>query len=652
MSHKAVARDLPVWSRYLFNLLALTMVGFYCWTALLRPSSPQFHRGVYVLLTFLMIFIKYPMVSGKHSKLGTIVDGFLAILSGAAVSYWIFEYEALNLRAGAENETDFWVSVVGVGVSLEAARRMLGNSLLVISLAFLGFAYFGPHLPEFIQHGGFELKEIFTYIFTSTAGTFGIMANVLATYVILFIFFGAFLEKSGGSKFFIDLPLALVGHRAGGPGKVAVIASAIFGSISGSAIANTVSTGTFTIPLMKKSGFKPEVAGAIEPAASIGGMFLPPIMGAGGFIMAELTERPYSEIMAIAIGPALLYFLGVFGMIHFEAKRSGVTGLNREDTPQLREVLKTGSWFALPLLVIITVMVMDYSPGYAAVCGILTTVAVTWVVGENKMGPKAIAEAMILGAQQTLVIGATVGVIGVIVGVVELSGIGLQISDLIVSSAQSVSLDQWVPGFLSAWDTDINLATQKVVTLLLVALASLILGMGVPVTASYLIIAVLVVPAFGDLGISVMAAHMVVYWLSQDSNITPPVCVAAYAGAAIAKADPWRTGWIAFRYAKMLYIMPLMFVFVPAILLESSWDEIGISYLGAIGGTICFSAWIQGYLTRPVNGVWRWLLAISCICFFMPGIGSSVLGLAFLSVCIIRKGGSSGDDISLKMTAL
>ena len=234
--------------------------------------------------------------------------------------------------------------------------------------------------------------------------------------------------------------------------------------------------------------------------------------------------------------------------------------------------------------------------------------------------------------------------IGVIVGIVELTGIGLQISDLIVSSAQGFSVNQWVPEALSSFAPSINLGFQSLVTLILIALASLILGMGVPVTASYLIIAVLVVPAFGNLGVSAIAAHMAVYWLSQDSNITPPVCVAAYAGAAIAKSDPWRTGWTAFRYAKMLYIMPILFIFIPGILLEDSVANIAIAYLSAIGGTLCFSAWIQGYLNRPIKGLWRWLLALTCILFFLPGLKSLALALMCLVLCLLPKYFNQGTE--------
>ncbi|MFO7576900.1 MAG: TRAP transporter fused permease subunit [Pelovirga sp.] len=476
----------------------------------------------------------------------TVSDVLYALVAAGVVYYWLSQFEALNWRAGAENELDALISITGILISFEVCRRVLGWSMTLIGATMIAFAYFGPYLPSILAHRGFSFERISNALFLTTNGVFGVMANVLATYVILFIFFGAFLHKSGAGRFFIDLPLALAGRSTGGPAKVAVIASALFGSVSGSAIANTVSTGAFTIPLMKRAGFRPHVAGAIEPAASIGGMFLPPIMGAGGFLMAELTGLPYSYIMMISVGPALLYFFAVFCMIHFEAKKLNIVGIADEEFPHWVDVLKTGWYYALPLVIITVLMLMGRSPGFAAFWATFSCIAVSWVNKETRMGPREIWQAIQTGARNTLIIGATVGVIGVIVGVISLTGMGLKFSDLIIALA----------------------GNSLLLAIILIALASLVLGMGVPVTASYLIVAVLAVPALGAFGVAAIVAHQIVYWLSQDSNITPPVCVAAYAGAAIAGSDPWKTGWTAFKFAKMLYVMPLLFAFTPSILFQ------------------------------------------------------------------------------------
>ncbi len=614
-----------IW-HWIVALLGFGMVVFYFYTAGLASVATQYHRGVYVLVTYILVFLlypggstwfKYPLAvlvgalvastasallffgdvnafhqalmsigdtwkeSGAGAALGAMgpgmwvmvvgtlaigglmlaVDGWMAkrnpqnpvlsdiifaVASAAVVIYWMQEFEALNYRAGAENELDALVSIAGILISLEVCRRVLGWSMTLIGVMLICYGLFGPYFPDMIAHRGFGVERLATSLYLTTNGVFGVMANVLATYVILFIFFGAFLHKSGAGRFFIDLPMAAAGHSTGGPAKVAVVASALFGSVSGSAIANTVSTGAFTIPLMKRAGFRPHVAGAIEPSASIGGMFMPPIMGAGGFLMAELTETPYAHIMVIAIFPALLYFYSVFCMIHFEAKKHNIRGIDDPNMPHWTEVLKKEWYFSMPLVIITILMVMGYSPGFSAFWATLSCIAVSWVKKETRMGPREIWEAIQTGARNTLIIGATVGVIGVIVGTISLTGIGLKFSDIIISAAGG----------------------NLLAAIVLIALASLVLGMGVPVTAAYLIVAVLAVPPLMELGVVLIAAHMIVYWFSQDSNITPPVCVAAYAGAAIAGSDPWKTGWTSFKFAKLLYVVPILFAYTPQILFE------------------------------------------------------------------------------------
>ncbi len=546
----------------------------------------------------------------RHSQVPTASDIILAIAVIVSIVYWISQFEALNYRAGAEHQLDRLIGVVGVLLSLEVCRRVLGWSITLVGIGAIGFALFGPYLPELFAHRGFSFDRLAISLFITTNGVFGVMAGVLATYVILFIFFGAFLQKSGAGKFFIDLPLALAGRSTGGPAKVAVMSSALFGSVSGSAIANTVSSGAFTIPMMKRAGFQPHVAGAIEPAASIGGAFLPPIMGAGGFIMAELTGLPYTQIMLYALGPALLYFLGVFCMVHFEAKRLGLIGIPGEQLPHWKEVLRHGWYFALPLVIITVLMMMGRSPGNAAFWATLSCIAVSWVRKDTRMGPLEIWQAIQIGARNTLIIGATVGVIGIIVGVISLTGMGLKFSDLIIQLA----------------------GDSLLLAIVLIALASLVLGMGVPVTASYLIIAVLAVPALGEYGVVAIAAHMIVYWLSQDSNITPPVCVAAYAGAAIAGADPWKTGWTSFKFAKMLYVTPVLFAYVPGILLEGSAFQIFTAYVSATLGTIAFGALAMGFLRRTTR-IHEWIvLAAATLLLYWPGFVTDVTGALLVAL--------------------
>ena len=308
--------------KLIFDVLAVILVLFYSYSAVLQPAATQYHRGIYVIITYILVFLLYK----SKNIIWRLVDYILIFLSIFSIGFWILNFEAINYRAGAETEFDSLVAMIGVLLGIELARRVVGSVFVILGAVMLLYGVYGAYAPELISHAGDTFPELCVSIFYKSDGVFGIMANVLATYVVLFVIFGAFLDKSGAQKFFIDFPLAAVGHKIGGPGKVAVIASGLFGSISGSAIANTVSTGTFTIPMMKKAGFKPHVAGAIEPAASIGGMFMPPIMGAGGFIMAELTGLPYSRIMLVALFPAIMYFFSVFLMVHFEAKMHNIIG--------------------------------------------------------------------------------------------------------------------------------------------------------------------------------------------------------------------------------------------------------------------------------------------------------------------------------------
>ena len=598
----------------LFNGLAIAMFLTYVITSLAFPIGPQYHRGIYATLTLVMIFISFPFSSRSPSNRPSGIDIGLIVLSLITCGYWIVEFEALNFRAGAETQTDFIISVIGIPLGLEATRRVLGFSLPIIGIAAICFGLFGQYLPEPFEHAGFSIEEIAVYLFLSSNGFFGIMTNILATFVILFIFFGAILEAIGASRLFMDFPISILGHRPGGPAKVSVLASALFGSISGSAIANTVSTGTFTIPLMKKSGFPPRVAGAIEPAASIGGMFLPPVMGAGGFIMAELTGIPYSKIMLYSLIPALVYFGSIIMLIHFEAKKQGITATARSPhSPKPMDILKSDGYMVLPLAGVATMLLLGYSPGFSASSGIVLMVLMGLIQPKGRKTPKDLTKAAINGTSNTLIIGATIGVIGIIVGMIELTGIGLQISSMFLSLVDAVKLPTNWLGIDSSWILSADHLIQTLLTVILTAIASLILGMGAPVTAAYLITVVLVGPALTELGVSIIAAHMIVYWLSQDSNITPPVCVAAYAGAAIAKADPWQTGWTAFKYAKMLYLMPILFAFHPEALLGGTLLENIVFWLLIIPVTVLFAAVLQGYLFRPLTRWERLLLTVLMI---------------------------------------
>ncbi|MBU8910174.1 MAG: TRAP transporter fused permease subunit [Desulfobacterales bacterium] len=614
-----------------FDVCSVILVVFYSYAAVIQPMATQYHRGVYVIITYVLVFLMYK----SKSKIMRIVDYLLIALSLVSIGYWMLMFETINYRTGAETQIDMIFAIIGVLIGIELARRVVGNVFVFLGVIMLTYGVYGYLAPDLVSHAGAPFTELCVSIFYKSDGVFGIMANVLATYVILFVLFGAFLEKCGAQKFFIDWPLAAVGHTTGGPAKVSVIASGLFGSISGSAIANTVSTGMFTIPMMKKAGFKPHVAGAIEPAASIGGMFMPPIMGAGGFIMAELTGVPYSKIMLVAIFPAVMYFLSVFVMVHYEAKKYNIVG-EKSDVSAM-EIFKKQWFYALPLIVITIFMLTGYSPGYSAILGLVSCIYISWVRKENRIdltmalivtavflisminlgmgaseaeipqwiglligvlaaaavyfkfpketkpGLASFLGAARSGTENSLKIGATVGVIGIIIGVLTFSGLVLTFADIMIELAGGSLL----------------------LTILLVALASLVLGMGVPVTAAYLITAVVAVPALTHLGVNLIAAHMIVYWLSQDSNITPPVCIAAFAGATIAKANMWKTAFTAFKFAKFLYLGPILFGYVPGFSLDGSSTDIIKAFVAILFGTWAYAWFLSGIWINYIKAFFK-----------------------------------------------
>lgn len=603
--------------KWLFELMSVIFVLYFVLGAGFGTPGEEYHVGFYLLLTFILIGIFYRFNQNSPSSRPSVVDIVLLGLTIVAIGYWIIEYKTLANRAGAYSKLDVVVGAVALVLSLEYSRRTVGWALTIIAGVAILYALLGRSMPSAIEHKGFALQRIIEYGFFSQAGIFGIMAYVMATYVILFIFFGAFLEKSGVGQFFIDLPMAIAGRSMGGPAKVAITASGFFGSVAGSAIANTVATGAFTIPLMKRTGFRPHVAGAVEATASVGGQFLPPVMGAGAFIMAERTELPYSHIALISVAPALLYFFAVWVMVHLEAKKWNIQGLPKEDLPQLLPLLKRQWYCLVPLLTLVATLISGSTASKAAFFAILTTIVVSYVRRETRLTPKRLWEAMVLGARNSLAIGGAVGCIGIVIAVIDLTGLGRIFPDLVLSVA----------------------GNSSAIAILLLAVASLVLGMGIPVTAAYLITSELAVPILtsDQMGVSFVAAHLIIFWLSQDSNITPPVALGAYAGAAIARANPWQTGWACFKFAKLLYVMPLLFAYTH-ILMDGTLIQNILSVVTAVVGTFIFSLVTMGYFVRKT----RWLewiaLVIAAFLAFIYNFVTFVIALGILgAVYFVQK---------------
>jgi len=495
---------------------------------------------------------------------------------------------------------------------------------------FLLYVFLGPHMPDLLVHKGYGLERVATTLFLTTEGIFGVPLGVAATYVFVFVLFGAFLEVSGGGSFFIDLAHALTGRLAGGPAKTSVIASGLMGSVSGSAVANVVATGAFTIPMMKRIGYRPEVAGAIEAAASTGGQLMPPVMGAGAFLMAEFTGTSYLTIIKIALVPALLYYFTLLTFVHFEARKAGMEGQPREALPRVGRVLRAGLHFVIPVAALVTALLLHTSPTMAGFVAVTSTWVASLVRARTRMGPARTLQALELGARNAIVVSVACAAAGIIVGVVGLTGQGLNFSSLVVSLSAGV----------------------KVLAVLLIGLASLVLGMGLPVTASYIVLATLAAPALLDLGVTLLVAHMIVFWYSQTANVTPPVSLAAFAGAGIAGARPLPTAMVACKLAAALYLVPMVMAYRPLLGNGPAW-QVGLGWLACALGLLSFAAAADRFLFRPASRIQTALLAgaalfllcppLTLAAVTVPGWVSDAVGATLLGAAVVlqRRAGTA-----------
>jgi len=471
-------------------------------------------RATFILLVTSMVFLRFPANRHSPQDRPSVMDLGLILAAALALGNFIVEYEEMAWRSGDTTTRDIVFGVLAIAVILEACRRAMSAILPTLALLALIYALLGPYFPgELFGHAGYSASLIISDTYASMNGIFGFVAYVFIAFVMLFVIMGAIFERFGAGAFFIELPLALLGRFRGGPAKAAVMASCFFGMISGSATANTVATGTFTIPLMKRSGYRPHVAGGIEAAASTGGMFMPPVMGAGVFLMAEMLRIPYGQIMLVALVPALLYFFAVLSMTHFEALKNGVEATPPEQRKQVWPVLKSGWYYIVPIAILFGVLFSGATASKAAfdaIVAFLVLMAIRHLLTWDIKGFfVALFDALAEGGDKSLIVGSTAGPVGIIVGMALLTGLAFKFSALLLTYT-----------FGMVW-----------VALLIILVATFILGMGMTVTADYLILAVLAAPALGEMGVPLLAAHLAVFWFSQSSNVTPPVCMAAFAGA-------------------------------------------------------------------------------------------------------------------------
>ncbi len=539
------------------------------------------------------------------------------LIGGALFScgYLVLEHTALMRRVGMPTTLDLVAGGMAIVVVLELARRATGWGLVSVALLAIAYALAGPWLPGILAHRGYSVTRIIEQLYLSTEGIWGIPLGVSADFVFLFVLFGAILDVAGGGELLIGLAARVAGRTRGGPAKTASVASALMGSLSGSAVANVATTGAVTIPLMKRSGFQPHFAAAIEAAASTGGQLMPPIMGAGAFILATWTNIPYAHVALAALVPALLYYVALFMAIHFRAGRMGLEAGGRQPAVPVLARLH----LLVPLAVIVTLLAMGRSPMRAAFWGVVTGVAVAMLRASTRLDVPTLRRALVAGAAGTVQVAAACATAGIVVGVASLTGIGLRMSGLVITLAN---------GHLP-------------IALGLTAIGSIIIGMGLPTTAAYVVLAALGAPALVNLGVPLLAAHLFIFYFGAISNVTPPVSLAAYAAAGIAEASALRTGLTAMGLAAAGFLVPFMFVYAPPLLLNGPPGPVAIAVVTAFVGVTALAAAVIGYARRPLASWERLLLVAAAIGLITPGFVTDLFGGSVMALTFLRR--RSGD---------
>ncbi len=605
---KGKHRDLSGSWYYIAAGLAVGTALYHIYTAYFGAPFALLFRNIHWMLIASLIFLYFPAFKNSPRSKPTAADIGLVLISVVLGMYVILNYSAIAGRAGAPVAADIVLGAILVLVVLEAGRRTVGWPIVIIAVLFLVYAYYGQSMPGLLMHRGYSVSRIFPFLYLTDAGIFGIPLGVSSRFILLFVIFGAFLEKAGAGIFFRDLSLALTGRYVGGPGKAAILFSGFIGSITGSSTANVVTTGTFTIPLMKKLGYSPAFAGGVEADASTGGQILPPVMGAAAFVMAEYIGVPYVTVMVAAIVPALLYFITSFFMVHYRALKENLRPVPKEDLPKLFNVLKDGFYYFTPLIILIVLLVMRFSPSRAVFWALISTVVLSWIKQDTRMGPREIFEALYNGVLKALEVVAACAVAGIIIGMVTMTGLGLKFSTLIELLAG---------GSLMAG-------------LFYTLIASLILGMGVPTTAKYIILATLVAPALVSLGAPLLGAHLFILYFGTDADITPPVGLAAYAAAGLAGSHPMHTAIEAFKMGVTAYIVPFAFILGPALLLQGPLHEIILACATALLACAGLGAAMQGYFVRSMPYWHRGILLIGSVLLMETSWRGDLIGLTMV----------------------
>ena len=586
--------------------VAVAMSLYHMWTTAFGPPEALIFRGTHLLFALTLVFLLHPLArkADGHRRLFW-ADALLIGASIAMVGYIFLTYQSITNRIIYIDDLTAWdkaMAAVAIVLVLDATRRIIGWPLPITAAIFLGYALFGTNI---------HTQVLLEQMYLSTDGIFGSTLGVSASYVIIFVLFGSFMEKSGTGKLFMDFALAITGHSAGGPGKVAVVSSSLFGTISGSAVANVMVDGPMTIPLMKRTGFKPAFAAGVEATASTGGQIMPPVMGAAAFVMAEYLAVSYFQVTVWAWIPALLYYVAVFAAVHFEAKRVGLEGVPRAELPRLVRVLAERGHLFFPIIVVFTGMTLSYSAPLCALVGALSCLPIALLRRSTREGIRwmTVIEALEGGARDALSVAMACACSGIVIGVISLTGLGITFTQGVVALSQS----------------------SLVLALILTAVAGIVLGMGMPTTPAYIVMVSLLVPALVKLGVVTPAAHMFALYFAVLSAITPPVALAVFAAAALAGADLWRAGWEAVRIGAAGFIVPFMFVYEPALLMIGDWTSIALATATATVGCVTLAAGLFGYLARPCAAWERVVLIAAALLLIIPGWITDLLGFALLA---------------------
>ena len=598
-----------VWDK-IISAICICFALFQLYTAIFGVMDASLQRAIHLAFGLSLIFLLYP-TRGSWSKTSmNWFDVVLAVLGASSCMYIVVFYQDLVLRAGMNNQTDFIVSIIGTLLVFEAARRTVGWPMITVAFLFIVYAFVGPYIPGILAHRGVGVQEMLDHLFFTTEGIFGIPLGVSSTFIYLFILFGAYLEATGLGKFFIDIANAVAGWASGGPAKVAVLSSGLMGTVSGSSVANVAGTGSFTIPMMKKLGYDPAFAGAVEAAASTGGQLMPPVMGAAAFLMAEFVGVPYIEVVKAAVIPAMLYYTGVWLGVHYEAKKCGLKGTPRDQLPKFKALFLEKGHLAIPLVVIVYLLVTGYTPTRAALAAIGLTLVCACLRKSTRIGFKDIINGMVAGSKNVLGVLIACATAGIIIGVVTKTGVGLKMATALLDLAGG----QLLPAMFFTMVT------------------SLILGMGVPTTANYVITSTIAAPALVQMHVPILAAHMFAFYFGIVADVTPPVALAAYAGAGIAGANPMKTGVKAAKLAIAAFIVPYIFVYSPELLMINGTPAtIAFATITALIGMWGVSIAMIGYCIRKVTLIQRLLFFLGGLMLIDPGLQTDIAGTIILA---------------------